>query len=259
MSDAAPLAGLRVLVTRLPAQAEPFAAALRARGADVHCVPSLALGPPSDRAPLDAALARGGGAAADWLVFTSANAVSAWADACAAAGVPPAAVRVAATGEATAAAARRRGLRVDLVPERYVAEDLAAALIEAGVEGAEVLLPRAETAREVLPDALRAAGAVVHVVPVYATHTAIEGQRALAELAGAMDALTFFSSKTASSFVAQAGDLAAWRDVPAVSVGPITSQTLRDAGFTRMVEARISSAEGVLEALEALAAERRSC
>ena len=121
------------------------------------------------------------------------------------------------------------------------------------------LLPRAEEAREVLPDALRAAGAVVHVVPVYATHTAIEGQRALAELAGAVDALTFFSSKTVSSFVAQARDLAAWRDVPAVSVGPITSQTLRDAGFTRMVEARISSAEGVLEALEALAAERRSC
>ena len=110
-----------------------------------------------------------------------------------------------------------------------------------------------------LPEALSAAGAVVHVVPVYATRTAVEGQQALAALAGEVDALTFFSSKTARSFIAQVGDLAAWRDVPAVSVGPITSQTLRDEGFTRMVEARVSSAEGVLEALEALAAERRSC
>lgn len=244
------LAGVRVLVTRMDGQAGAFATLLRERGATTHCVPSMTLGPPSDAGPLERTIAAGGAREFDWIVFTSANAVHAWADACVRAGVRAAARHVAATGPATAAAARERGLPVELVPERYVAEAFARALVDAGAGRGRVLIPRAEEARSVVPDALREAGADVEVVPAYATRPALEHRATVVALRTEVDVLTFFSSKTVRSFLAQVGSVEGWQGHGVASVGPITSQTLRDAGFERMVEAHSATAHGVVAAVQ---------
>src|SRR5207244_9270829 len=115
-------------------------------------------------------------------------------------------------GPATAVALARRGVAPALVPERYVAEAVVAALARVDeLAGARILLPRALEARDALPDGLRARGAVVDVVPVYRTVPVTGDGRALAGeiLAGRCDVVTFTSSSTVRHFVDQVGRAAA--------------------------------------------------
>ncbi len=102
------LAGRRVLVTRAAHQAGKLSEGLRTLGAEPVEVPLLEIRPPASFDPLDASIRQFG--KYDWLILTSANAVRALADRAAALGVQllqPFTMKVAAIGEATAAAARK--------------------------------------------------------------------------------------------------------------------------------------------------------
>src|SRR5262249_11851105 len=160
-------------------------------GAEVVELPSIALDPIAFTAPD----LRDYG----WLVFTSRNGVDAFFDR----GLAPknldaralAPVKIAAIGPGTSSALAARGVRADLVPERFVAESLLDAFPAPAQEGERVLLARAETARDVLPDGLAAQGYAVDVLAVYRTVTATPDPDALAQVrSGAVDALTFTSS-----------------------------------------------------------------
>jgi uroporphyrinogen-III synthase/uroporphyrinogen III methyltransferase/synthase len=179
----------------------------------------------------------------DWLIFTSANTVRAVADRASALGISLATVaplQVAAVGHATAEAARRAGLSVAIVPESYVAESLVESLRDQ-VAGRRILVARATVARDVIPDALFAAGAEVDVVDAYqnAIPAAAPAQlrRALEQ---GIDAATF----TSSSSVTHLADVACAAGLPwpfpgvtAISIGPITSQTLREKNWPPAAEA----------------------
>ncbi len=161
------LDGKRVLVTRAAHQAGKLSEGLRALGIEPVEVAVIEICPPLDFAPLDRALRALSNY--DWLVLTSANTVLRFFDRAAAIGLDLSAtsnLKVAAVGESTAAAARDAGLAVALVPESYIAESLAKSLAEQS-RGKKVLLARAAIARDVIPDALRAAGATVDVVDAY--------------------------------------------------------------------------------------------
>src|SRR2546425_4213665 len=148
-------------------------------------------------------------------VFTSRNAVEIVFDRLPSWGLEPrslARIAIAAIGPATAAALARRGVPPALVPERYVAEAVVAAL--AGVDelaGTRILLPRALEARDALPDGLRARGAVVDVIPVYRTVPVTGDGPPLAGeiIAGRGDAITFTYFSTERYFVEQGGRAAA--------------------------------------------------
>lgn len=248
-----PLAGRRVLVTRAAKQAGKLSEGLRALGAIPVEVPVLEILPPEDFAPLDAALHRLD--RYDWLILTSANAVRALAERASRAGIPfaqAAPPQVAAVGQATATEAEKSGLEVALVPESYVAESLVLALASR-IAGRKVLLARAAVARDVIPDALRKAGATVDVVDAYrnAMPAAAPEQlrRALAE---GIDAATFTSSSSATHLAEaakQAGIAFPFADVPAVSIGPITSQTLRELGWPPAAEANPYDIPGLIAAV----------
>jgi uroporphyrinogen-III synthase/uroporphyrinogen III methyltransferase/synthase len=256
--SALPLTGRRVLVTRALHQAGKLSEGLRALGAEPVEVPVLEIRPPASFEPLDAALRRFGGY--DWVVLTSANTVRAITARAAQLGIglgQPASMKVAAVGEATAAAARKAGLQVAFVPEAYVAESLVAGLLK-GLQfrtgGARILLARAAVARDVIPDALCSAGAEVDVVDAYRNvlpEVALEQlRRALAE---GIDAATFTSSSSATHLAEAARQAAiAWpfAGVPAVSIGPITSQTLRELGWEPAAEANPSDIPGLIAAVE---------
>jgi uroporphyrinogen-III synthase/uroporphyrinogen III methyltransferase/synthase len=252
-----PLAGRRVLVTRAAHQAGKLSEGLRKLGAEPVEVPVLEIRPSVSFEPLDAALRQLN--SYDWLILTSANAVHALTDRAAALEIAlsqPAWMKVAAVGDATASAARKAGLRVAFVPEAYVAESLVEGLLQSLQNrpfNPRILLARAAVARDVIPDALRSADYVVDVVDAYRNvlPEAAPEQLRRAVVKG-LDAATFTSSSSATH-LAEAARAAgiAWpfAGVPAISIGPITSQTLRELGWEPAAEADPSDISGLIAAV----------
>ncbi len=251
-----PLSRLRIAITRSTAQAGTMAERLRELGADVVHVPTIELVPPADPAPLNAALGQLG--AYDWIVFTSANGVDFGLDALYASGRDPRAfgkAQLACIGPATAKRLRERGLVADLVPESFVAEGLLDAFLPNGQthSDARFLLLRAEVAREVLPDTLRAAGAHVDVVTTYRTQAAAVEPSVRARIAaGDVDVVTFTASSTVRHFC----DLLSAPErahvvgrVKAVCIGPVTRDTALAAGFDVVATAEEYTVPGLIEAL----------
>ncbi len=250
---ALPLAGRRILVTRAATQAARLSDGLRALGANPVEVPVLEILPPASFAPLDAALSHL--AAYHWLILTSANAVRALAECAHRAGISlneVAPKQVAAIGRATAAEAEKAGLAVALVPESYIGESLAAALAP-HISGKRVLIARAAVARDVIPDTLRAAGAIVDVVDAYRNaipHAApAQLRQALAE---GLAAATFTSSSSVTHLAeaAKAAGIAfPFAGVPAISIGPVTTKTLMEHHWPPAIEAAPSDIPGLIQAV----------
>jgi uroporphyrinogen III methyltransferase/synthase len=191
----------------------------------------------------------------DLVCLTSPNGVNLLFEALEAAGRDARALAgatVAAIGPGTARALAAHGIAADVVPERFVAEALVEALAEVDVEGKRVLVARAAEARDVLPDALRGRGGNVDVVALYDTVREAPDDAAVAAAQDA-DYVTFTSSSTVTNLTEALGDR-----FPAkariVSIGPITSGTVRDAGFEVAVEAERHDVDGLLTALLADAA-----
>jgi uroporphyrinogen-III synthase len=247
-----PIAGRRVLVTRAAHQAARLSDSLRALGAEPVEVPVLEIQPPASYEPLDTALQRL--AVYDWLILTSANAVHALVERVAALGiVPPSpSPKVAAIGSATAQAARDAGFHVDLIPESYVADSMVNQL-ENEIAGRRFLLARAAVARDIIPSTLRAAGATVDVVDAYRNVVPEAAPEQLRKaVAKGLDAATFTSSSSATHLaeVALAGRIAfPPTGVLAVSIGPVTSQTLRELGWPPATEAEPHDIPGLVRAL----------
>jgi len=257
-----PLAGRRVLVTRSAQQAGKLSKGLRDAGAEPVEVPVLEICPPDSFEPLDRALRQLRDY--DWLILTSANTVHAIRERANAIGVTFNSLdqlKVAAIGSATAAAAREAGLSVALVPEKYVAESLVESLMSQPLSKRKVLLARAAMARDVIPDSLRAAGAGVDVVDAYQNRMPDNAPELLrAALVVGIDAVTFTSSSSVSHLAAAA--LAAGLNFPldavnAISIGPITSETLRASGWEPAIEAERSDIAGLIEATVELLGSRR--
>jgi uroporphyrinogen III methyltransferase/synthase len=234
-----PLAGLSVAVTRARAQASELASRLRELGAVVVEAPAIRIVPLDGPAPeLDRY---------DLVCLTSVNGVAALFDRLAVSGRDArafGAARVAAIGPGTAAALGDRGVIADVVPERFVAEGLVEALSELPVRRA--LVARAAKARSVLPEALRSRGAEVDEVPLYDTLAEPLSEEQL-EAVWRADYLTFTSSSTVRFFSKGGGRV---RDgTRIVSIGPVTSATLREHGLEPAVEASRHDLEGLVQAL----------
>jgi uroporphyrinogen III methyltransferase/synthase len=249
-----PLSGLSVAVTRARAQASGLAHQLEALGASVVQAPVIrvqplqaASEPAFDPEPYDL------------ICVTSANGVAGLferlqddgRDARSLAGKT-----IAAIGAATARALAERGIVADVVPERSVAESLVEALAELPVRRA--LVARAREGRDVLPDALRARGAEVDVLELYETVAEPLTPDALRSVRTA-DYITFTSSSTVRFFLqAAGGETGLSADTRIVSIGPVTSEALREAGLEPDIEADPYDVEGMIAALLADAAARAS-
>jgi uroporphyrinogen-III synthase len=246
MSAPRPLAGRTIVVTRAAEQSGTLADALRAMGADVLEIPTIAVVDPDDGGhALRAAVE--GVTNYEWVVVTSANGAERLADTLNGRALPST-VAVAAIGPGTADVLRRRGLTVSLVPERFVAEGLLAVFpVPAG--NAHVLLAQADAARPVLADGLRAAGWIVDIVVAYRT-VAASPSPGLLEAAADADAITFTSASTVESWLALTGPSRTPANV--VCIGPVTAEAARRGGLDVTRVAEPHSLAGLVDAVVAL-------
>ncbi len=255
--DARPLFGRRVLVTRSRDQSGELVELLEAQGAEAVEAPLINVVPPDNYGPLDRACAHA--SEYHWIVFTSANGVNAFMDRLLAGSRDTRALagaKLCAVGPGTAARLARVGLKVDLVPDDHRAEGVVTALKNTGsMRGAKVLFPKADIARDVLPEELRAAGAQVTEVVAYRTVTA-ESDAHLGIyrqlLDGKIDVVTFSSASAVRAFISiygaeQAVDLLSHTLV--ATIGPVTTDAAHRYGINPQITPATSTVSALAEAI----------
>lgn len=241
-----PLFHKRILVTRTRRQASALVAALEEQGANCLECSTIRIEPLENYDEIDNELDRL--SEYHWVLFTSVNGVKYFFKRLYAKGMDSRDLKgpaLACVGKATADYLSQYGICADLIPEDFIAEGLAKSLLDQGVEGRNILIPRARKGREYLPETLRGAGAQVVVVPVYENIPEdAEGAIVREELAkGTIDMLTFTSSSTVTNFIALLGienkeELQQFlAGVKIAVIGPITAKTAANSGLNVDVQA----------------------
>jgi len=256
MPDKKTLSGRRVVITRPAGQSADWRNRLEAQGAEVLELPLIKVSKDVDLNTLAEVLQEFG--AYEWLVFTSANGVKYFFEEFIRVHVDIRAlglVRIAAVGEATAAALTDLHLRVDLQPKKASGEELAMELISReSMDSAKVLVVTGNKNREVLVEKLHEARAIVDTLPVYKTE---ETDLAADPVAGdfkakGADAILFASPSAVQSFFDQAAALklgAKARKPLAGSIGPTTTATMKQLGVPVDFEAAEPSLDALISAL----------
>lgn len=259
-----PLFGQRIVVTRTREQASELSRQLIDLGAEVLEVPTIRIEAPDERQPLLEALQ--GIGEYEWIVFTSPNGVTTFFDYFFKAFEDVRALgnlRIAAVGPATAAKLKELHLRVDLMPDEYVAKKIATALKDfETVENLRILIVRAQVANPELPKALEDMGAIVDDVAVYKTVSETEDRTGAAAklMESGADWITFTSSSTVENFHARF-DLpklsAKFPQLKLLSIGPETSKAIAVLNLKPTIEAKPHNLEGIVKALRSAVAKQK--
>ncbi len=248
-----PLFGKTIVVTRKGDQANSMIDRLHELGAEPFFFPVIETIAPDDWTPLDNALKTL--SKYDGLIFTSVNGVRFFAERIKAVEQDIRelkGVRIFTIGPKTAEAVRDLGIRVDVVPENFVAESLIASM--KNIKGQRFLIPRATVAREILPEQLRKMGAIVDVAPAYQTVLPSQPvdtlEKRLKE--GSIDVITFTSSSTVTNFLTLIGKklLPEIKKVTIACIGPITAKTAKEAGLNVEIMPEQYTVSSLMDAIE---------
>ncbi|MGQ9648946.1 MAG: uroporphyrinogen-III synthase [Phycisphaerae bacterium] len=249
-----PLQGQTIAVTRMRDQADSLSRFLRSAGAEVIEAPTIELRPVEDYDKVDDALRHLD--RYQWLVLTSANGVDAMFARIRTIGLDARClgqVKIAAIGSATARRLTERGARPGLVPPEALGESMAQALIGQGVKGSRILLLVADIARTQLLDKLQAAGAQCDSLAIYQTAR----PAALPEVfvdrldRGEIDWITLTSPSSFVNLLSLLGPQRCrrLRTVGLASIGPVTTQAIREAGYLVAAEANPHDVPGLASAI----------
>jgi uroporphyrinogen III methyltransferase / synthase len=248
------LEGRRIVITRAAEQSSDLRARLEELGAEVDSLPLVRFLESKDTADLDRAIRSLD--EFDWIIFTSANAVTFFVGRCRALESSPnmGRTKIAAVGTATRVALEKQGLQASFVPAEFSGAGLAAEL-SGVISGKSVLLPRSDRASEELPSALCKAGAKVTEVIAYVTAgpEAFDCNLVDAIRDGRVDAVAFFSPSAFREFQKLMGaDLPVKYDsrVALAAVGPVTAGAIRGTGLPVAIEADEATTASLVEGLE---------
>ncbi len=251
-----PLFGKKIVVTRRTGQARKFAEQLQQLGADVLEVPTIRLTEPLEKmAIVDALLEIN---SYEWLVFTSANGVTAFFDMFFKRFQDLREIggaRIAAVGPKTAEKLRELHLQVDLQPEEYVGKKIVAAFKKfQDIDNVKMCLLRAEVANKDLPEALMEEGAIVDDIAVYRTVAETEDRTGAAAqlIETGADWLTFTSSSTVEHFHARFDlpkMLKKFPQMKIASIGPETTKAIVALGLKTTLEAKEHTTSGLIASL----------
>ena len=240
------LFGKKIVVTRTRQQASKLSMQLENLGAEVLEFPVIKIAAPSDNfKSLDAAISNIKNFA--WIIFTSANGVENFFERLKLFKMDARALsnsKIAVIGSATAEKLSSYGIIADIIPEKFCAESLIDAL-KNSVAGKNILIARAEVAREILPLELENFGANVTIAAAYKTVPADAEKINFAEV----DLVTFTSSSTVENFVKAAG-IEILQKIKSAAIGPITAQTLKNFGVTADIVAKEFTIAGLVDAIK---------
>ncbi len=244
--QAYPLEGKKIVITRAKEQAGEFVSLLKKeRAVPVH-FPTITFRPvePQDRG-WEAKLGD-----YHWVIFTSANGVKFFMNLLNSRGLSfPERAKVCVIGPGTLKVCKEYGIKVDLVPDRFIAEGIVETL--GSVYGKRVLIPRAKIAREVLPKSLRARGAEVDVLVVYETVLPEVDACSMSKLRES-DVVTFTSPSTVENFFKILGEKAKeiCKGKVIASIGPVTTEKAEALGLKVDVTSNVHSIAGLVNSIK---------
>lgn len=252
-----PLQGRRILVTRAAEQAAEFTEQLHQRGAVVVECPTIQLEPPEAWTNVDAAIHDL--SSFDWLILTSVNGVRFFFTRLQELGSgihDLQSCKVCAVGPKTAEALLELGITPDLMPEQFTGEGVVAAFQGVDLQGKRILFPKADGARELIPQQLRSMGAEVidpvayrNIIPQALPDAARQalGQHQLA-------AVVFSSPSTVRNLAALVGGVTQLQtmlsDLAVASIGPVTTKACQELGLSVAVEPEQATLDSLTNALE---------
>ena len=266
-----PMFGHRVLVTREHSGGFEL---LEELGAEVIQFPTIEIVPPENWDELDSAIDTI--ERYDWLIFTSSNGVKYFFSRLFEKGRDIRelkGLKICAIGEKTAASIGKFGIRVDLIPESFNAEGLIEALLKEVekekltvnshecLKGIRFLLPRAEVAREILPDKVRELGGTIDVPVAYrAVKPDMHGKRLRRFLKeGRITIATFTSAATFNNFREilreEADELL--KGVAIAVIGPVTARAIEKAGLKVTIMPQESTVEAMTDEIIKWATKKR--
>ncbi|MEM7536217.1 MAG: uroporphyrinogen-III synthase [Chloroflexota bacterium] len=250
------LNNINIAITRAVHQAGRQARLLESLGASVFHYPCIDIVPPRDTTSLDAALRAVVTGGFQWMVLTSTNTINILAQRMAALDIQASQfkqLKIATIGSVTQEAVETMlGLSADLVPEKFVAESLAASMQVQS--GDKIFLPQSEIARPTLAEALRSAGAALTTVTAYHNVVASGGDPVPVMLwEGKIDAITFTSESTVRYFshriTQEGGTLDMLDDVCVACIGPVTTKAARQFGLTVDAMPETHTVDGLVDSL----------
>ncbi len=249
-----PLFGKGIVITRPKEQTDDFAALLNERGARVILFPTIRIVAPENYDDLDRAVREI--ATYDWVIFTSANGVRFFVNRFKELGLDIRelkGVQICTIGPGSASVVESYGMTVDIIPDEYISEGVVEAFRRYDMKGKRVLLPRAEVARDVIPDGLADLGARVDAVTAYRTVNSQIDPKELFELIERkkVDVITFTSPSTVNNFIDIIGNGKKLpEDIKIACIGPVTQRAAEKAGFTVDVMHGPYVIDGLVDALE---------
>ncbi len=249
-----PLFGRTVVVTRAREQASELKKLLEEAGARVLQFPTIEIVPPASFESLDAVVDLLD--SYDWLIFTSVNGVDSFFRRLHAKGLDARAlssVMIAAVGQPTAALLLERGIRADLVPDKFQSIALLP-LLPQDQKGLRTAVIRAAVGRNEIIDELRARGGTVDLAVAYETRatTAIRDELVALLDDRSIDCVTFTSASTVEHFFDNLSEEQAARlteQAVLASIGPTTSTAIRSRGAVVNVEADEASVASLTDAV----------
>ncbi len=253
-----PLFGRKIVVTRTREQASSLVAGLEENGADCYECATINIEPVDSYDILDSEFERL--KEYHWIIFSSLNGVKYFFERLHSKGLDARDLQgpdIAAVGKSTAELLRTYGVNADLIPREYTSEGLAESLLDQGVEGRNILIPRAEKGREILPETLRGAGAQVTIAPVYRNTPPAGPKEELRQVLGEgnVDMVTFTSSSTVRNFLTMVGASSSaelkelLRGVKIAAIGPITAKTATDNDLTVDVQPEENTIPAMVHAI----------
>jgi uroporphyrinogen III methyltransferase/synthase len=252
-----PLFGKNIVVTRDAVGNAGFAAKIISRGGNPIEFPTMKVKPLTESNEFLRAVACLQRAEFNWVIFTSANGVSIFFDALQGLGKDArifGSARIAAIGSETAVTLSEFGVKADFVPTVFTGEQLGKQLMcFTNLRGEKILLLRSKIASNELVGILEQAGAEVLNISVY---NIVEQKSECGWLIekinkGEIDWLTFASSSSARMFFEQIPTgVVNSGNVKVASIGPTTSEQLKNLGVRIDVTAEGHTIDGLLDAIE---------
>jgi len=236
-----------VLITQAAAQSGELRDRLTHLGVRVVEYPAIELEPVESWHAVDDAIAHI--RSYHWLLFTSANAVDYFMQR-ASADHEIGEVQIAAIGSATAKKLSEWNLKPTLMPQRFNAEGMLEAFPKE-LLGVRILFPRAETAREILPEELRRRGAVVDVLPVYRTKKADTEPLHAVLVLERIDCAVFTSS-SAVRYLSESLDEnveSALAGVVIAAIGPVTARACEALQLQVTIQPQTATIPDLVEAI----------